>query len=85
MIAPEPFFQPRGTPFSEYYRIKALTELGIQVDLLAYPIGEDRPIPGLTIYRSFRPPGVRNVPVGPSLTKVYLDFFFFFRGVSFFV
>jgi len=81
MIAPEPFFQPRGTPFSEYYRIKALTELGIQVDLLAYPIGENRQIPGLAIYRSFRPPGVRNVPVGPSLTKVYLDFFLFFKAL----
>jgi len=80
MIAPEPFFQPRGTPFSEYYRIKALTALGLQVDLLAYPIGEDRQIPGLTIHRSFGPPGVRDVPVGPSLTKVYLDFFLFFKA-----
>ena len=81
MIAPEPFFQPRGTPFSEYYRIKALTALGAEVDLLCYPIGEDRAIEGLTIHRSFRPPGVRNVPVGPSLTKVYLDFFLFFRAI----
>ena len=28
MIAPEPFFEPRGTPFSEYHRIRALLELG---------------------------------------------------------
>src|SRR5688500_8815852 len=28
MIAPEPFFEPRGTPFSEYHRIRALAELG---------------------------------------------------------
>ncbi len=81
MIAPEPFFQPRGTPFSEYYRIRALTELGARVDLLCYPIGEDRAVPGLTIHRSFRPPGVRQVPVGPSLTKVYLDVFLFFKGL----
>jgi len=25
MIAPEPFFEPRGTPFSEFHRIRALT------------------------------------------------------------
>lgn len=81
MIAPEPFFQPRGTPFSEYYRIKAYSSMGLQVDLLAYPIGEDKEIPGLTIHRSFRPPGVKNVPVGPSLTKIYLDFFLFFRAI----
>jgi len=81
MIAPEPFLQPRGTPFSEYYRIKAYSSLGIRVDLLAYPIGEDKVIPGLTIHRSFRPPGVKDVPVGPSLTKIYLDVFLFFRAV----
>ncbi|MCC7032558.1 MAG: glycosyl transferase family 1, partial [Acidobacteria bacterium] len=28
MLAPEPFFEPRGTPFSEYHRLKALSELG---------------------------------------------------------
>ena len=28
MIAPEPFFEPRGTPFSEFHRIRALTALG---------------------------------------------------------
>ncbi len=81
MIAPEPFFQPRGTPFSEYYRIKALTTLGAEVDLLCYPIGEDRAMSGLTIHRSFHPPGVKDVPVGPSLTKVYLDFFLFFQAL----
>jgi hypothetical protein len=32
MIAPEPFFEPRGTPFSEFHRIRALTALGHQVD-----------------------------------------------------
>ena len=26
MIAPEPFFEPRGTPFSEFHRIRALTD-----------------------------------------------------------
>ena len=41
MIAPEPFFEPRGTPFSEYHRIRALTELGHQVDLVTYPFGQD--------------------------------------------
>ncbi len=39
MIAPEPFFEPRGTPFSEYFRIKALTELGHHIDRSAYHSG----------------------------------------------
>ena len=38
MLAPEPFFEPRGTPFSEYHRIKALVELGYCIDLVTYPI-----------------------------------------------
>ena len=41
MIAPEPFFEPRGTPFSEFHRIRALTDLGHQVDLVTYPFGQD--------------------------------------------
>ena len=46
MIAPEPFFEPRGTPFSEFHRIRALTELGHQVDLVTYPFGHDVSMPG---------------------------------------
>jgi glycosyltransferase involved in cell wall biosynthesis len=73
MLAPEPFFEPRGTPFSEYHRIKALGELGHHVDLVTYPIGRDVDLPNLTIYRSPRPPLVRKVPIGPSVTKAVLD------------
>ena len=78
MIAPQPFFEPRGTPFSEYFRILALTELGHTVDLVTYPLGEDRQIPGLKIYRSPRVPGIRRVKTGPSPAKAVLDFFLFF-------
>ena len=52
MIAPEPFFEPRGTPFSEFHRIRALTELGHQVDLVTYPFGRDVTMPGLRVFRS---------------------------------
>lgn len=73
MLAPEPFFEPRGTPFSEYHRIKALGELGHQIDLVTYPIGRDVDLPNLRIYRSWRPPFVRKVRIGPSPTKMVLD------------
>ncbi len=52
MIAPEPFLEPRGTPFSVYHRARALVSLGYQVDLVTYPIGEQVELPGLRIYRS---------------------------------
>lgn len=73
MLAPEPFFEPRGTPFSEYHRIKALGELGHRVDLVTYPIGRDVELPGLRIVRGPGLPFVRRVPIGPSLTKLALD------------
>src|SRR5215831_21223343 len=74
MIAPEPFFEPRGTPFSEFHRIRALTALGHQVDLVTYPFGSDVSMPGLRVFRAMRPPFVRRAKIGPSLAKVPLDF-----------
>lgn len=80
MIAPEPFFTPRGTPFSEYYRIKCLTELGHSVDLVTYPIGEDVEIDGLRIIRAPRVPGINSIKIGPSLAKLPLDLSLFFAS-----
>ncbi len=73
MIAPEPFFEPRGTPFSEYHRIRALVELGHTVDLVTYPFGRDVEMRGLRIFRSLRPPFVKHVRIGPSFAKGTLD------------
>ena len=73
MIAPEPFFEPRGTPFSEYHRIRALLELGHTVDLVTYPFGRDVSMAGLRVFRCLRPPFVREVRIGPSLAKIPLD------------
>jgi glycosyltransferase involved in cell wall biosynthesis len=73
MIAPEPFFEPRGTPFSEFHRIRALTDLGHQVDLVTYPFGHDVAMQGLRVFRSLRPPFIRRVKIGPSAAKIPLD------------
>lgn len=73
MLAPEPFFEPRGTPFSEYHRIKALGSLGHQIDLVTYPFGRDVDLPNLRILRCAKPPFMRGVPIGPSMSKVILD------------
>ena len=73
MIAPEPFFEPRGTPFSEYHRIRALLDLGHTVDLVTYPFGRDVSMPGLRLFRCLRPPFIHEVRIGPSLAKIPLD------------
>ncbi|HYT67734.1 MAG TPA: glycosyltransferase family 4 protein [Vicinamibacterales bacterium] len=74
MIAPEPFFEPRGTPFSEYHRIRALLDLGHTVDLVTYPFGEDVTLPGLRVFRCARPPLMNGIGIGPSWKKIPLDF-----------
>ncbi len=75
MIAPEPFFEPRGTPFSEYHRLRALSSMGHTVDFVTYPFGVDRDIPGVRIIRTIKPPFLSRVRIGPSWAKVPLDFF----------
>lgn len=73
MVAPQPFFSARGTPFSVLHRIRALIELGHQVDLITYGYGEDIEMPGLTIYRSRQLPFIKKIKIGPSIAKIFLD------------
>jgi hypothetical protein len=77
MLAPEPFFTPRGTPFSIRARLQALSTLGHSVDLITYHVGNDLSLPGLHIYRTPRIPWVRQVVIGPSITKILLDVLLF--------
>jgi glycosyltransferase involved in cell wall biosynthesis len=81
MIAPEPFFEPRGTPFSEYHRIRALLELGHTVDLVTYPFGRDVSLPGLRVFRCARPPFMNGIGIGPSWRKLPLDLLLFLATV----
>jgi len=80
MLAPEPFFQPRGTPISVYFRLRALADLGHQVDLVTYHLGEDKEFPGLKIYRTPRLFFIRKIKIGPSLAKLPLDLLLFLRA-----
>lgn len=73
MIAPQPFFSPRGTPFSVLHRIKALSSLGHQIDLVTYHLGQNIPITGLCYYRTWQLPGVNRIKIGPSLVKIPMD------------
>ena len=80
MLAPEPFFQPRGTAFSVLYRLQALSSFGPTIDLVTYPLGEDRSFPGVTIRRVSRLPFLRAIKIGPSWAKVPLDFLMFWKA-----
>lgn len=73
VISPQPFFTPRGTPFSVYYRTLVMAQMGARVDLLTYGIGADVDIPGVRLVRIPRVPGISAVAVGPSFKKLLLD------------
>lgn len=68
-----PFFTPRGTAFSSLDRTRALVELGHEVDILTYHLGEDVELPRVSIHRTPHVPLIRHLKMGPSLPKLFLD------------
>lgn len=82
VISPQPFFSPRGTPFSVYYRTMVTAEQGIEVDLLTYGEGQDVDLPGVKIHRIPRFSFLGPVKTGPSGLKLFLDVFLFLKTVS---
>jgi len=81
MLAPQPFFQPRGTPISVFFRLKALSDLGHQVDLVTYHIGENKKFKNLRILRIPNIFGIRHIKIGPSLVKIPLDLLLFMKAL----
>ena len=80
-LAPQPFFEVRGTPLAVLHLTRTLAELGHQVDLLTFPQGE-KPAPtvGVRHLRSLRLP-VGRVKAGASLAKMVLDLPFLAEAV----
>ena len=72
-IAPQPFFTPRGTPLSVYYRTLVTAGLGHDVDLLTYGQGHDVELEGVQVIRIPPFEWLGPIPVGPSLLKLFLD------------
>jgi glycosyltransferase involved in cell wall biosynthesis len=81
MLAPEPFFQPRGTPISIYFRIKALSDLGHRTNLVTYPLGEDVEFRNFTISRVPNLLRIRKIKIGPSFIKLPLDIGLLIRAI----
>ncbi len=73
VVAPEPFYEDRGTPIAVCQLLQALSQLAYEVDLLTYPVGRDIEIPGVRCLRTANPLGLRRVPIGFSLRKVLFD------------
>ena len=71
-LAPQPFFEVRGTPLAVLAMVKALAAEGHEVDLLTFPQGAEVSVPTLRHRRSLSLP-VGRVRPGASLAKLVLD------------
>ncbi len=72
-IAPQPFYEDRGSPIAVLQVLRALSQLGVHVDLLAFPSNQSVQVENLRIFRHGEALGIRSVPIGFSLKKVILD------------
>ncbi len=82
VVAPQPFFTPRGTPFSVYYRALVMSELGVSIDLLTYGAGQDIDVASVRTIRIPRIRFLEPIPIGPSWKKLVLDFIMVFWTIG---
>lgn len=75
LLAPQPFYQERGTPIAVKLLAQTLAEQGHGVHLLVYAEGEEIGLAGVTIHRHMKLPGVSGIKPGFSLKKLVCDFF----------
>jgi glycosyltransferase involved in cell wall biosynthesis len=73
LIAPQPFYEDRGTPIAVHQTLVALSKLGFKVDLATFPVGSEVDLPNVRIVRTANPLCFRSVPIGFSFQKIVLD------------
>ncbi len=82
LLAPQPFFQLRGTPIAVRQLLQTLGQQGHEVHLLTLHEGDDVSIKNCTIHRIPKPLWVNNVPPGFSCRKLICDVFMLFAALS---
>jgi glycosyltransferase involved in cell wall biosynthesis len=89
VVAPQPFFQERGTPIAVKLAVESLARQlpsidgeSPKVDLLVYNEGTDIEIAGVNIIRAKTPAFLRGVRPGISCRKLACDVFMFFHFMS---
>ena len=83
-LAPQPFFQERGTPIAVKLALEALsarlvevTQEKTRIDLLVYREGDAVEIPGVTVHRVPSPQWLKGIRPGISCKKLLVDLLFF--------
>lgn len=75
IVLPQPFYEDRGTSIALGHFLRALAELRYPVDVLCFEPGRDLELPGVRVIRTPNPFGFRDVPIGLSGKKLFLDLF----------
>jgi glycosyltransferase involved in cell wall biosynthesis len=82
VVAPQPFYQERGTPIATRLLLEALQAAGHSVDILTYHVGQDPKLPGVRVFRAPAVPFVRDVPIGFSVRKLVCDLALLWRLIT---
>jgi hypothetical protein len=75
LLAPQPFYEDRGTPIAVALVLKVLSDRGADVDVVTYHEGRDVALPRVTLHRIPRLPLVRGIRPGFSCKKLVCDVF----------
>ncbi len=82
LLAPQPFFQERGTPIAVKLLAETLGAQGHDVHLLVFAEGEDIPLTKVSLHRAWKIIGVSGIKPGLSLKKLLCDVSLFFKAIS---
>lgn len=70
VIAPQPFYQDRGTPIALLHTARALVRAGFRVDVVTFDGGDDPEEAGISVFRAESRWSSPNLPIGLSWRKV---------------
>lgn len=82
ILAPQPFYQDRGTPIAVKLLAQTLGAQGHGVHLLVFAEGEEITLPHVTIHRHIPLPGMTSIKPGLSVKKLICDFFLFLKALQ---
>jgi glycosyltransferase involved in cell wall biosynthesis len=81
VLAPQPFYQDRGTPIAVDLMLRGLSERGERVDVLTYHLGKDIDYRGVEIHRIKKIDFIKQVPPGFSVGKLFCDVFLLIQSL----
>lgn len=81
-LAPQPFYEERGTPIAVNLLLKVLSERGDEVDLVTYHLGDDVDYENVALHRIGKIPFIKTISPGFSPQKLICDFFLFWKTVA---